>query len=50
VAFVAGDGSIGKEGFYYKANPITLADLNTLSPNENMIFIDGNFIAHVDTP
>jgi hypothetical protein len=50
LSFVAGNGSIGKEGFYYKANPITMDDLNGLTPNENMIYQDGLILAYIGTP
>jgi hypothetical protein len=37
--FVAGNGFIGNAGFFYKSNPITVDDLNNLTPSENILYV-----------
>jgi hypothetical protein len=43
-SFVAGDGSVGDAGFFYKCNSITVDDLKNLTPNKNMIVVNAVYV------
>jgi hypothetical protein len=42
--FVAGNGSIGSAGFFYKDNPITADDLQNLTPSKDMVFVNSMYV------